>query len=204
MGDGNRGTGAAGGIACGTCHVHVRWRNFVYEQVASRPWHRWSTRTSETLTTASTTRKYSSSFRATQRATFHFHVSRYGGLTLISMLCVHHYIIHVDSLGNCIGISCYGGHTSKSSNIFTWFFITSPATPSPMIHPSFYISIVHHDNTYGLSFDRICECGYVLPVYVCMYTHEVSQGLSDIQSHGISNRSVLTRSSECGLNICWT
>ena len=60
--------------------------------------------------------KYSSSFRATQRATFHFHVSRYGGLT---SLCVHHYIAYVDSLGNCIGISCYGGHTSKSSNIFT-------------------------------------------------------------------------------------
>ena len=48
------------GIACGTRHVRVRWRNFcVYEQVTSPQWRRWSTRTIETFATASTARKHS-------------------------------------------------------------------------------------------------------------------------------------------------
>jgi hypothetical protein len=41
------------------------------------------------------------------------------------------------------------------------------------IHPSVYISMVHHDNIYVFSFDRIFVCGYVLSwcMCVCMCTH---------------------------------
>jgi hypothetical protein len=43
-------------------------------------------------------------------------------------------------------VSCFMEDTlQKSSNIFTWFFITSPGTSSPTIHPSVYIFMVHHD-----------------------------------------------------------
>jgi hypothetical protein len=37
----------------------------------------------------------------------------------------------------------------------TWFFISSPVTPSPTIRPSVYIFMVHHDDTYVFSFDWI-------------------------------------------------
>jgi hypothetical protein len=48
------------GIACGTHHVRVRWRNFcVYKEVTSPQWRRWSTRTIETFATVSTTWKNS-------------------------------------------------------------------------------------------------------------------------------------------------
>jgi hypothetical protein len=75
--------------------------------------------------------------------------------------------------GKLHGFSSYGGHTSKSSNIFMWFFIVSPPTPSPTIHLSFYISMVHHDKIYIFSLDRIFVCGYVLSccMCVCMCTH---------------------------------
>ncbi len=43
-------------------------------------------------------------FRTTQRETSHFHVSRNGVLTWITMLHVHHFITYVDPLGNCVGI----------------------------------------------------------------------------------------------------
>ncbi len=49
----------------------------------------------------------------------------------------------------------------------------STATSSPTIRPSVYISIVHHDDIYVVSFDRIFVCGYVLSwcMCVCMCTH---------------------------------
>jgi hypothetical protein len=64
----------------------------------------------------------------------------------------------------------YGGHPSKSSNVFTRFFIESFATSSPTIHPPVYISMVHHDNFYVFSFSigYLCVRMYYL-VYVRMY-----------------------------------
>jgi hypothetical protein len=66
----------------------------------------------------------------------------------------------------------YGGHPSKSSNVFTRFFIESVATSSPTIHPSVYISMVHHDNIYVFSFSigYLCVGMYYL-VYVRMYVY---------------------------------
>jgi len=71
-----------------------------------------------------------------------------------------HVITYVDSLGIYLG--------------FTWFFIVSPSTSSPTIHPSFYISMVHHDNIYVFSFDRIFVCGYVLSFSFFMWNENVN------------------------------
>jgi hypothetical protein len=92
-------------------------------------------------------------------------------------------------------VSCFMEDTlQKSSNIFIWFFIASPATPSPTSRPSVYISMVHldrlrrlhqrfvclstypwfhHDDIYVVSFDWIFVCGFVLSwcMCVCMCTH---------------------------------
>ena len=83
-------------------------------------------------------------------------ISPYGGFTLLFSV----FIITSYHLRRCFVF--YGGHTSKSSNVFTRFFIESVETTSPTIHPSVYISMVHHDNIYVFSFDRIFVCGYVL------------------------------------------
>jgi hypothetical protein len=74
----------------------------------------------------------------------------------------------------CDNVSFFMEDTlQKSSNIFTWFFITSPVTSSSTICPSVYISMVHHDNIDVFSFDRIFVCGYVLSWCMCvrMCTH---------------------------------
>ena len=60
----------------------------------------------------------------------------------------------------------------KSLNVFTRFFIESVETTSPTIHPSVYISMVHHDNIYVFSFSigYLCVGMYYL-VYVRMYVY---------------------------------
>jgi hypothetical protein len=94
-------------------------------------------------------------------------ISRYGGLT--SLQCCT-FIITSHHLRRCFVF--YGGHTSKWSNVFTRFFNESVATFSPTIHPSVYISMVHHDNIYVFSFSigYLCVGMYHL-VYVCMYVY---------------------------------
>jgi hypothetical protein len=98
-------------------------------------------------------------------------ISRYGGLT--SLQCCG-FIITSHHLRRCFVF--YGGHTSKSSNVFTRFFIKSVATSSPTIHPSVYISMVHHDNIYIFSFSIGYLCvgmshSITWCMCVCMCTH---------------------------------
>ncbi len=74
--------------------------------------------------------------------------NRLGHLTLwrayiVVMLCVHHYIASPATLFCVLWRTHF-----KIVNVFTRFFIESVVTSSPTIHPSVYISMVHHDNIY--------------------------------------------------------
>lgn len=82
-----------GDITCRT--HHVRWHHFVSEQVTSPERRRWSTRMSETVATAPTAWKYSSSFVQHKGKPFTFTLWR---TYIIEILRVHHYIACVDSL----------------------------------------------------------------------------------------------------------
>jgi hypothetical protein len=97
--------------------------------------------------------------------TFHVHDGR---LTWIAMLCLNHYIVYVDSLGNCIGISCYEGHTSKSSN-----YSSSKFKMTSRLHGSSSQTTTHlhpHCSSYqssetptssGFLFDKVFGCDSV-------------------------------------------
>jgi hypothetical protein len=99
----------------------VRWTSEFYTwPFENRSW--WlSTRTSETFATVSTPWKHSSSFWTS-------HV-----MEVLHNCNDAHSSLHRITYDD---VSCLMKDTlQKSSNIFTWFFITSPPTPSPTIRP---------------------------------------------------------------------